>query len=165
MELNLTQEELAERVGEGVRQSEISRLERNRVTLPRRQRMEEIAEALDIPIGLLLARSGWAGAETIEAEAGPPEPVHTDLHEEPGEREQTASGRTTERERELQSEPDNDQQHDRSLTVDPADSPELYEAIMRAEALIGESRSIYTEAQTTILQARESVKRRHITET
>ena len=67
MELNLTQEELAERVGEGVRQSEISRLERNRVTLPRRHRMEEIALALEIPVGVLLARSGWAGAEAIDA--------------------------------------------------------------------------------------------------
>lgn len=67
MELDLTQEELAERVGEGVRQSEISRLERNRVTLPRRQRMEQIAVALDIPVGVLLARSGWVGAEEIEA--------------------------------------------------------------------------------------------------
>lgn len=68
MELNLTQEELAERVGPGVRQSEISRLERNRVTLPRRHRMEELAQALDIPIGVLLARSGWAGAEAMDAD-------------------------------------------------------------------------------------------------
>lgn len=66
LELGLTQEQLAERVGEGVRQSEISRLERNRVTLPRRHRMEQIAAALDAPVGVLLARSGWAGAEVIE---------------------------------------------------------------------------------------------------
>ncbi|MEJ7902472.1 MAG: helix-turn-helix transcriptional regulator, partial [Thermomicrobiales bacterium] len=69
MELNLTQEELAERVGDGVRQSEISRLEKNRVTLPRRQRLEQLSEALDIPVGVLLARSGWTGAEQIDADA------------------------------------------------------------------------------------------------
>jgi transcriptional regulator with XRE-family HTH domain len=73
-ELGLTQEELAERVGEGVRQSEISRLENDRVILPRRQRLESIAEALDVPIGVLLARSGWAGAEQIEWEDGEADP-------------------------------------------------------------------------------------------
>ena len=66
VELGLTQEQLAERVGGGVRQAEISRLEHDRVTLPRRQRLEQIARALDVPIGELLARSGWVGAEVIE---------------------------------------------------------------------------------------------------
>jgi transcriptional regulator with XRE-family HTH domain len=62
-ELGLTQEQLAEKVGPGVRQAEISRLEHDRITLPRRQRLEQIAIALDVPLGTLLARSGWAGAE------------------------------------------------------------------------------------------------------
>jgi transcriptional regulator with XRE-family HTH domain len=61
--LNLTQEELAERIGDGVRQAEVSRLERGRVSLPRRKRLERIAAALDIPLGELLARAGWAAAD------------------------------------------------------------------------------------------------------
>jgi transcriptional regulator with XRE-family HTH domain len=71
VELGLTQEQLAELVGGGVRQAEISRLEHDRVTLPRRQRLEQIARALDVPIGELLARSGWVGAEVIEAASAP----------------------------------------------------------------------------------------------
>src|SRR5947207_9476612 len=65
-ELRLTQEELAERIsadGEFVRQSDISRLERGAVMLPRRARLERIAAALDLSLGELLARSGWAGAD------------------------------------------------------------------------------------------------------
>jgi transcriptional regulator with XRE-family HTH domain len=54
-------------VGEGVRQAEISRLENDRIVLPRRQRLEQIAAALDVPIGVLLARSGWVGAEEIDS--------------------------------------------------------------------------------------------------
>jgi transcriptional regulator with XRE-family HTH domain len=65
-ELALTQEELAERIGEGVRQAEVSRLERDRIGLPRRARLERIATALELPLGELLARSGWAGADTVE---------------------------------------------------------------------------------------------------
>lgn len=67
-ELGLTQEALAELVGDGVRQAEISRLENDRIVLPRRQRLEQIADALDVPIGVLLARSGWVGAEEIESQ-------------------------------------------------------------------------------------------------
>jgi transcriptional regulator with XRE-family HTH domain len=57
---------LAERVstdGEYVRQSEISRIENGRITLPRRERLERLAAVLDLPLGELLARSGWVGAE------------------------------------------------------------------------------------------------------
>jgi transcriptional regulator with XRE-family HTH domain len=61
-ELNLTQEELAQRVGDGVRQSDISRLEHDKVVLPRRGRLERIASALDLPVGTLLVQSGWMGA-------------------------------------------------------------------------------------------------------
>lgn len=60
IELGLTQEQLAERIGDGVRQAEISRLEGGRVEQPRRQRLEKIAVALGVPLGELLARSGWA---------------------------------------------------------------------------------------------------------
>ncbi len=63
--LGLTQEELAERIGEGVRQAEISRLENDHITLPRRARLEQIADALELPVGVMLAHSGWTGAESI----------------------------------------------------------------------------------------------------
>jgi len=66
IELGWTQEELAERISTDevyVRQSEISRIESGRVTLPRRQRLELLAAALDLPLGELLASSGWAGAD------------------------------------------------------------------------------------------------------
>lgn len=64
-ELGLTQEELAERIGEGVRQAEVSRLEHDYITLPRRSRLDQIARALDLPIGVLLAHSGWTGVDDI----------------------------------------------------------------------------------------------------
>ena len=64
-ELRLTQEELADRIGGGMRQPEISRLERDGVMLPRRARLEAIAAALQMPVGELLARSGWTGANTV----------------------------------------------------------------------------------------------------
>ena len=63
IEMDLTQEELAERIGGSVRQAEISRLEHDRIVLPRRDRLEAIAQALDLPLGRLLASSGWTGAE------------------------------------------------------------------------------------------------------
>lgn len=69
MELGLTQEQLAARVGEQVAQAEISRLERDKVALPRRPRMENLATALEIPLGMLLAQSGWNGASDFPAAA------------------------------------------------------------------------------------------------
>jgi transcriptional regulator with XRE-family HTH domain len=70
-ELGLTQEELAERIGCGVRQADVSRLERGRVVLPRRDRLERIAAALDLAPGELLVRSGWAGADRHLDTGGP----------------------------------------------------------------------------------------------
>ena len=69
-ELGWSQEDLAERIDDGMRQADVSRLERGRVTLPRHQRLERIAAALGLSPGELLARSGWAGAEA--AFAAPP---------------------------------------------------------------------------------------------
>jgi transcriptional regulator with XRE-family HTH domain len=78
-ELGMTQEELAERIGDGVRQSEISRLEHDHITLPRRERLEALAVALDVSIGALLVRSGWAGAdEEFDPTAPPPESLPSD---------------------------------------------------------------------------------------
>lgn len=68
IELGMTQEELAERVGDNARQADISRIENDHVTLPRRARLSAIADALDVPVGALLARSGWEGAEAIRSD-------------------------------------------------------------------------------------------------
>ena len=69
--LGLSQEELAALVselGSEIRQADVSRIERGRVGLPRRRRLEHIAAALGMSLGELLAASGWAGAmETFAA--------------------------------------------------------------------------------------------------
>jgi hypothetical protein len=70
-ELGPTQEQLAVRIGDGVRQAEVSRLEADRVALPRRSRLEAIAAARDLPLGVLLARSGCTGA-TAPSRIAPP---------------------------------------------------------------------------------------------
>ena len=73
-ELGWTQEELAARAstvpGE-VRQSDVSRLERGKVTLPRRERLEHMAAVLGLSLGDLLARSGWTGADSAFAAERP----------------------------------------------------------------------------------------------
>lgn len=75
-ELGLTQEQLADRIGGGVRQAEVSRLEHDRVVLPRRPRLERIAAALDLPVGTLLQHAGWSGAEAaFSALPADPSPV------------------------------------------------------------------------------------------
>jgi transcriptional regulator with XRE-family HTH domain len=68
IKLGLTQEQLAERIsdhGELVRQSEISRIESGKITLPRRPRLERLAAALGLSLGELLACSGWAAADRV----------------------------------------------------------------------------------------------------
>ena len=62
-DLNLTQEELAERIGGSASQAEISRLERGAIILPRRARLDALAAALEISIGALLTHSGWLTQE------------------------------------------------------------------------------------------------------
>ena len=87
LELGWTQEELAARIsadGEYLRQSEISRIESGKIALPRRERLERIATALDVPLGELLARSGWAGAEPYF------QPTATDLTVSPVQRESSS---------------------------------------------------------------------------
>jgi len=61
--IGLTQEQLANQVGEGIRQSDISRLEQERVEFPRRERLEAIAAALDVTLGDLLISTGWLEIE------------------------------------------------------------------------------------------------------
>lgn len=68
LELGLTQEQLAEQIGDSFRQSEVSRLEHDRVSLPRRERMEHLAAALEVTLGELLAHTGWltGGADDLK---------------------------------------------------------------------------------------------------
>lgn len=61
--MGLTQEQLAERVGDHVRQSDISRLEKDGVEFPRRERLDAIADALGVTLGDLLISTGWLEVE------------------------------------------------------------------------------------------------------
>jgi transcriptional regulator with XRE-family HTH domain len=65
LELGLSQEELARRMvdhgDQTFRQSDVSRLERGKVALPHRDRLEHMAAVLGLSLGELLARSGWSG--------------------------------------------------------------------------------------------------------
>ena len=62
-DLDLTQEELAARIGETVTQAEVSRLERGAIALPRRARLEALAVALEVTLGSLLMQTGWLTPE------------------------------------------------------------------------------------------------------
>jgi transcriptional regulator with XRE-family HTH domain len=57
--LGMSQEELAERIGPDVRQSDVSRLERGKILFPRLERLHQIADALGLSIGTLLIDAGW----------------------------------------------------------------------------------------------------------
>ncbi len=59
LELGISQEELAERIGPDVRQSDVSRLERGKILFPRLERLHQIAAALGLSIGTLLIDAGW----------------------------------------------------------------------------------------------------------
>lgn len=61
--MGLTQEQLAEKVGDSVRQSDISRMEKDGVEFPRRERLDAIAAALDVTLGDLLISTGWLEVE------------------------------------------------------------------------------------------------------
>src|SRR5215203_2519679 len=58
-DLGLSQEQLAERVGGTYSQSDISRIERGHITLPRLSNLERLAASLDVPVGELLIAAGW----------------------------------------------------------------------------------------------------------
>jgi transcriptional regulator with XRE-family HTH domain len=79
--LGWTQAELADRVAAHgdwtFRQCDVSRLERRVVTLPHRERLIHIAAVLGVPLGELLARSGWAGADTAFSDAEEALPAKT----------------------------------------------------------------------------------------
>ena len=80
-QLGWSQEELAARVaahGDGAfRQTDVSRLERGKVGLPRRERLGYIAAALGFTMGELLMRAGWIDdeiASTPRVPRTPPAP-------------------------------------------------------------------------------------------
>jgi transcriptional regulator with XRE-family HTH domain len=75
MDLGLTQEELAFRIGSSVTQAEISRLERGAIAFPRRRRLEALAAALEVTLGALLIHSGWLTSEEAALVNAPPPPV------------------------------------------------------------------------------------------
>ena len=77
-DLGLTQEELAERLGGSVRQSDVSRLESNRVAMPRRERLLQIAHALEVSLGELLVSSGWLTFEESQRLDEVPDAVSED---------------------------------------------------------------------------------------
>jgi transcriptional regulator with XRE-family HTH domain len=90
IELGLTQEELAERVGESIRQSDISRMEHDHVLLPRRDRLEALAAALEVSPGHLLMHSGWiTGEESASMGAGATSRVPVPAEPLPSEHETT----------------------------------------------------------------------------
>lgn len=102
-ELGWSQEEFAARVASrgdrAFRQCDVSRLERGKVRLPHRERLSQIAAVLELPVGELLARSGWVGAETLfpaEASAATaPEPLTRSFEETTAWREVMAQARAT----------------------------------------------------------------------
>ena len=57
--LGLSQEELANRVGGAYSQSDISRLERGHIGLPRLSTIVRLATSLEVSIGDLLIAGGW----------------------------------------------------------------------------------------------------------
>jgi transcriptional regulator with XRE-family HTH domain len=82
-EFGWSQEELAHRMNDRgdvtFRQSDVSRLERGKVVLPHRKRLEYLGAVLGLSLGELLARSGWPGwcegsatAAIVPADAGRP---------------------------------------------------------------------------------------------
>jgi transcriptional regulator with XRE-family HTH domain len=77
MDLGLTQEELATRIGDTATQAEISRLERGTIAFPRRRRLEALAAALEVTLGMLLVKSGWLASneETLIDERPLPSPL------------------------------------------------------------------------------------------
>ena len=82
LELGMSQEELAERIGPDVRQSDVSRLERGKILFPRLERLNQIAAALGMSIGALLIEAGWfTDEESLQVasadrhESGPTVPI------------------------------------------------------------------------------------------
>jgi transcriptional regulator with XRE-family HTH domain len=76
-DLGLSQEQLAERVGGSYGQSDISRIERGHIELPRLATLVSLAAALEVPVGNLLIASGWFN-ESHFAELNPADAAEQD---------------------------------------------------------------------------------------
>jgi transcriptional regulator with XRE-family HTH domain len=134
-------------VGEGVRQAEISRLERDHVTLPRRSRLEQIADALEIPLGVLLARSGWVGAHE-----------ELDLAAELAASERPETAPTRPKPPEVKPMEATMYEDLRANLV--RDVPQLTDAISRARELTQHTETVIRDAQETYNRARSSTLKR-----
>jgi transcriptional regulator with XRE-family HTH domain len=77
VQLGLTQEDLAARASElgddPIRQSDISRIERGTVRMPRLSRLETLATALETDLGSLLVSAGWLSPVRASPDNRPPE--------------------------------------------------------------------------------------------
>ena len=86
-ELGLTQEELAERAvahgDETIRQSDVSRIERGKVRMPRLTRLDALAKALEIDLGDLLTRAGWLDPAFLQAVGEQAQPARSEQGVEP----------------------------------------------------------------------------------
>jgi transcriptional regulator with XRE-family HTH domain len=69
--LGLSQEELAERVGGAYSQSDISRLERGHIGLPRLGTIVRLAASLEVSVGDLLIAAGWFEDELVISSLAP----------------------------------------------------------------------------------------------
>jgi transcriptional regulator with XRE-family HTH domain len=141
IEMGLTQEALAALVGDGVGQAEISRLEHDRIALPRRARLEQIAQALGLPLGTLLARSGWAGAEEELAQSPAPDPAPSPA---------------------VLARADIVSFEDASPLLE--ETAHLAGARIRANDVIRKTESMLRESQETLSRARQAVDRRGVPE-
>lgn len=159
--LGWSQEELAARAsgaGLEVRQSDISRLERGRVALPRRARLERIAAALDLPLGELLARSGWAGAAVAfapPAATAVPSSTQPDLAADAA----AATPPHTADDRDLAGDPTDAARTSGGKVDDAADST-LHDAMERARRLRIWSQTLIRRSAATIEQANGPTRRR-----
>lgn len=142
-ELGLTQEQLAERIGDGVRQAEVSRLEHDRVGLPRRRRLFQLAAALELSPGELLARSGWTGAEAAFSERPEPDPGA------PGGPERVAPAM-----------PPAPEAWPPVVAINPASSnPELAAATSSLNAALRRSAEIVSQTRRTMARSRDTMDR------
>src|SRR6476620_1507501 len=69
-ELGLSQTQLAERTGPEIQQSDISRLERGLVSLPRPEFLKRLAAALDMTVLELLSSAEWLTDEDLARYSG-----------------------------------------------------------------------------------------------
>jgi transcriptional regulator with XRE-family HTH domain len=150
VEMGLTQEALADRVGDNVRQADISRLERDYISMPRRSRLEALAQALEVSPGYLLMQSGWFDGDeelrpelegdTVKSFAGKPEPP---LNPEP--------------QPDL---PGDSAAWDRQTEATATASQTLHEAIRRARQLSNQTRDVLSQSSNTISRAGQIRRRR-----